>query len=229
MSTLRIDIQISYTSCYTYFSDQRITQDIDKLAETLRELVENLIISPLSIGFYTWKCWEITGYMGPLCIYGYFIFSAVTSRLLINPIVDAVFFKESAEGYFRFLHVRFRQFTESITFSRGESEAKSAADDSLENLMCSQLNVIYKELPLKCKSGRPYFLTLVTNHFYVIFRVENNNHEFHLVNSLAAECVVLWINFELCYYCDPHLSRSLRWHVRSRSLSHYQQGIFVMK
>lgn len=99
----------------------------------------------------------MTGYIGPLCIYGYFIFSAVTSRLLINPIVDAIFFKESAEGYFRFLHVRFRQFAEPITFSRGESEAKTAADDSLETLLCSQLNVIYKELPLKCKSRMLYF------------------------------------------------------------------------
>lgn len=134
------------------FSDQRITQDIDKLAEALRKMVEDLIISPLSIAFYTWQCWQMTGYIGPLCIYGYFIFSAITSRLLINPIIDAIFFKESAEGYFRFLHVRFRQFAESITFSRGEGEAKTAADDSLENLLISQLNVIYKEVPLKCKT-----------------------------------------------------------------------------
>ena len=121
------------------------------MAEAMRKMIEELIISPILLGFYTWKCWEMAGYMGPLIIYGYFVVSALTSRLLINPIVDAVFYKESAEGYFRFLHVRFRQFAESITFSRGEGEAKTAADDSLEHLLCSQLVLIYKELPLKCK------------------------------------------------------------------------------
>ncbi|KAF9141048.1 ATP-binding cassette sub- D member 4 [Mortierella sp. GBA39] len=149
--------------------DQRITQDIDKLAEALRKMVEDLIISPLSIAFYTWQCWQMTGYIGPLCIYGYFIFSAVTSRLLINPIIDAIFFKESAEGYFRFLHVRLRQFTESITFSRGEGEAKTAADDSLEKLMCSQLNVIYKEVPLKfLQQSVSYFGSILS---YVIIAI----------------------------------------------------------
>ncbi|KAK5827188.1 ABC transporter transmembrane region 2-domain-containing protein [Linnemannia elongata] len=149
--------------------DQRITQDIDKLAEALRKMVESLIISPLAIAFYTWQCWQMTGYIGPLCIYGYFIFSAITSRLLINPIVDAIFFKESAEGYFRFLHVRFRQFTESITFSRGEGEAKMAADDSLENLLCSQLNVIYKEVPLNfLQQSVSYFGSILS---YVIIAI----------------------------------------------------------
>ncbi|KAF9901448.1 ATP-binding cassette sub- D member 4 [Linnemannia zychae] len=128
--------------------DQRITQDIDKVAEAIRKMIEELLISPLLIGFYTWQCWKMAGYIGPLIIYGFFILSTVTSRMLINPIVDAIFYKESAEGYFRFLHVRFRQFAESITFSRGENESKRAADESLETLLCSQLNVIYKELPL---------------------------------------------------------------------------------
>ncbi|KAF9130064.1 hypothetical protein BGW39_003514 [Mortierella sp. 14UC] len=128
--------------------DQRITQDIDKVAEAIRKMIEELLISPLLIAFYTWQCYEMAGYIGPLIIYGFFILSTVASRLLINPIVDAIFYKESAEGYFRFLHVRFRQFAESITFSRGEGEAKRAADGSLETLLCSQLDVIYKELPL---------------------------------------------------------------------------------
>jgi ATP-binding cassette subfamily D (ALD) protein 4 len=69
--------------------------------ESLKKMVENLIIIPLLIIFYTYQCWSLAGYVGPLFIYAYFILSAITSRLLINPIVDAVFYKESAEGYFR--------------------------------------------------------------------------------------------------------------------------------
>ncbi|KAG0009780.1 hypothetical protein BGZ80_002054, partial [Entomortierella chlamydospora] len=73
----------------------------------------------------------------------------VVSRILINPIVDAVFYKESAEGYFRYLHVRFRQFAEPITFSRGEGEALESANEMLELVLKTQLDVIHKELPLK--------------------------------------------------------------------------------
>ncbi|KAF9428685.1 hypothetical protein BGZ94_001476 [Podila epigama] len=149
--------------------DQRITQDIDKLAEALREMVENLIIIPLLIVFYTWQCWAMAGYLGPLCIYGYFILSSVASRILMNPIVDAIFYRESAEGYFRFLHVRFRQFAESIAFSRGEGEAKEGADDSLETLLRSQLNVIYKEVPFKfLQESVSYFGSILS---YVIIAI----------------------------------------------------------
>ncbi|KAG0044219.1 ATP-binding cassette sub- D member 4, partial [Gryganskiella cystojenkinii] len=149
--------------------DQRITQDIDKLMESLKKMVEGLVIIPLLIAFYTWQCWQASGYIGPLVIYGYFVLSSITSRLLINPIVDAVFYKESAEGYFRFLHVRFRQYAESITFSRGEAEAKKSADESLEILMSNQLCVIYKELPLQfLQQSVSYFGSILS---YVIIAI----------------------------------------------------------
>ncbi|KAI8606106.1 ATP-binding cassette sub-family D member 4 [Dissophora ornata] len=149
--------------------DQRITQDIDKMAESIKKMVEDLIIIPLLIAFYTWQCWQMTGYVGPLCIYGYFILSAIISRLLINPIVDAVFYKESAEGYFRYLHVRFRQYAESITFSRGEGEAKESADQLLDVLLKTQLTVIHKELPLTfLQQSVSYFGSILS---YVIISI----------------------------------------------------------
>ncbi|KAF9999798.1 ATP-binding cassette sub- D member 4 [Entomortierella chlamydospora] len=129
--------------------DQRVTQDTEKISESIRKMVEDLIILPLLIIFYTWETWKLTGHVGPLCIYGYFFLSTVVSRILINPIVDAVFYKESAEGYFRYLHVRFRQFAEPITFSRGEGEALESANEMLELVLKTQLDVIHKELPLK--------------------------------------------------------------------------------
>ncbi|KAG0208103.1 hypothetical protein BGX28_000859 [Mortierella sp. GBA30] len=149
--------------------DQRITQDIEKLTETLKRMVEELNIIPLLIAFYTWQCWQMAGYIGPVCVYGFFILSCVTSRLLINPIVDAVFYKESAEGYFRYLHVRLRQFAESITFCRGEGEARDSADASLEVLLLTQLDVIYKEFPLKfLQQSVSYFGSILS---YVIIGI----------------------------------------------------------
>ncbi|KAF9362318.1 ATP-binding cassette sub- D member 4 [Mortierella sp. NVP85] len=149
--------------------DQRITQDIEKMSETLRKMVEDLIITPLLVLFYTYQCWKMAGYTGVLGIYLYFLISVILSRILINPIVDAVFYKESAEGYFRYLHVRFRQFAESITFSRGEGEAKHSADEMLEVLLRVQLDVIYKEMPLKfLQQGVSYFGSILS---YVIIAI----------------------------------------------------------
>ncbi|KAF9117192.1 hypothetical protein BGX27_000041 [Mortierella sp. AM989] len=149
--------------------DQRITQDIDKISESMRKMVEDLVIIPLLIAFYTWQCWQMTGHTGPICIYAYFLLSTIIGRLLINPIVDAVFYKESAEGYFRYLHVRFRQFSESITFSRGEGEAKESADQMLDVLLKTQLDVIHKELPLTfLKQSVSYFGSILS---YVIIAI----------------------------------------------------------
>ncbi|KAI1318823.1 ATP-binding cassette sub- D member 4 [Mortierella claussenii] len=149
--------------------DQRITQDIDKISESMQKMVGDLVITPLLIAFYTYQCWLMTGYIGPLCIYGYFILSTIASRLLINPIVDAVFYKESAEGYFRYLHVRLRQFAESITFSRGEGEAKDSADEMLEVLLKTQLEIIHKELPFKfLQQSVSYFGSILS---YVIIAI----------------------------------------------------------
>ncbi|KAI9257172.1 ATP-binding cassette sub-family D member 4-like protein [Phascolomyces articulosus] len=128
--------------------DQRIAQDIDKFADALREIVEKLIIAPVLVAYYTWKCWSVTGALGPLMIYGYFIVGSILSQVLIRPIVNSVFYKELAEGNFRFLHVRLRQFAEAIAFSRGEREEHARAKESLYTLLDSQRKVVNRELPL---------------------------------------------------------------------------------
>ncbi|KAL0073150.1 P-loop containing nucleoside triphosphate hydrolase protein [Phycomyces blakesleeanus] len=64
-------------------------------------------------------------------IYVYFILGTIISRRLIKPIVNSVFYKELHEGNFRFLHVRLRQYVESIAFSSGEIEENARAHNSL--------------------------------------------------------------------------------------------------
>jgi ATP-binding cassette subfamily D (ALD) protein 4 len=81
--------------------DQRITQDIDKLADTLEQILEKLSISPVLVVFYTWQCWVGAGFLGPLLIYLYFFVGSLVTRWFIQPIVTAVFYKELEEGNFR--------------------------------------------------------------------------------------------------------------------------------
>ncbi|KAF7731507.1 ATP-binding cassette sub- D member 4 [Apophysomyces ossiformis] len=129
--------------------DQRITQDIDKFAEVLREIVEKLIISPILIAYYTWQCWSVGGFMGPL------------------PIVNAVFYKELQEGNFRFLHLRLRQYVESIAFSDGEKEENVRARDSLNTLLTFQRTIINKELPLRLANQSFQYLGSILSYLIV--------------------------------------------------------------
>ncbi|ORX62786.1 ATP-binding cassette sub-family D member 4-like protein [Hesseltinella vesiculosa] len=128
--------------------DQRITQDIDKLTETLFMIMEKLVMAPVLVVIYTWQCWSVAGFLGPFLIYTYFILGSIISRRLIQPIVRSVFYKELEEGNFRFLHVRLRQFAESIAFSQGETEEKERANSGLNSLLALQRSIINKQLPL---------------------------------------------------------------------------------
>ncbi|KAM3588877.1 hypothetical protein VKS41_001309 [Umbelopsis sp. WA50703] len=149
--------------------DQRIAQDIDKFAESLRDIVEPLVITPSLIVYYTWRCWSVGGYIGPLSIYMYFAVGSLISSYLIRPIVELVFRKESREGDFRYLHVRLREYAESIAFSRGENDEKIRAQGSLDALLAAQRRVINRELPLEAvKQVHAYFGSILS---YIIISI----------------------------------------------------------
>ncbi|GAB5587831.1 hypothetical protein Unana1_02731 [Umbelopsis nana] len=144
--------------------DQRITQDIDRFAEAVRDIVDPLVITPALIVYYTWKCWAVGGYIGPLFIYLYFIIGSVISSYLIKPIVELVFRKESCEGDFRL-----REYAESIAFSRGEKEEQIRAQSSLDKLLHAQRRVINRELPLEAvKQIHSYFGSILS---YIIISI----------------------------------------------------------
>ncbi|CAO0791458.1 unnamed protein product [Mucor circinelloides] len=147
--------------------DQRITQDIDKFAETLRQIVTNLIIAPVMVVYYTYKCWVVSGFAGPLLIYVYFLLGSFISRKFIQPIVNAVFFKELQEGNFRYLHVRLRQYAESIAFCDGEEEENGRAQHSLETLLTYQRTIVNKELPLKMANESFSYLGSILSYLII--------------------------------------------------------------
>lgn len=147
--------------------DQRITQDVDKFAETLRQIVTNLIIAPVMVVYYTYKCWIVTGFAGPLLIYAYFLLGSFISRKFIQPIVNAVFFKELQEGNFRYLHVRLRQYAESIAFCDGEEEENGRAQHSLETLLTYQRTIVNKELPLKMANESFSYLGSILSYLII--------------------------------------------------------------
>ncbi|CAG8546815.1 9529_t:CDS:2 [Paraglomus brasilianum] len=129
--------------------DQRITQDTSNFSTKLASILSEVIITPVLIIYYTYKCFVISGYLGPMLIYLYFVVGTVCTRFLIPPIVELVFLKEQQEGYFRFLHVRIRNYVESIAFSWGEKGERTRLDELLMRVLGYQRKIVYKELSLQ--------------------------------------------------------------------------------
>lgn len=45
-------------------------QDVDRLITVLQSIVLQIIVFPAVVAYYTYKCWDTMGYIGPACIYG---------------------------------------------------------------------------------------------------------------------------------------------------------------
>ncbi|KAI9248694.1 ATP-binding cassette sub-family D member 4-like protein [Helicostylum pulchrum] len=166
--------------------DQRITQDIDKFTETLRQIVTNLIIAPIMVVYYGYKCWAVTGFAGPLLIFVYFFLGSFVSKKFIQPIVNAVFFKELQEGNFRYLHVRLRQYVESIAFCDGEEEEKVRATKSLETLLTYQRTIVNKELPLKLANESFSYLGSILSYMIIAIPIFAGTFEDKDASELSA-------------------------------------------
>ncbi|UJR20946.1 hypothetical protein I4U23_024055 [Adineta vaga] len=101
--------------------DQRITQDVDVLCRALSNIIPLLLISPFTIGYYTYRTWQITGYYGPLAIVVYFVIWTGINKVFISAVSRTIFRQNTFEGTFRFLHTQVRTYNESIAFYNGGS------------------------------------------------------------------------------------------------------------
>ncbi|KAJ1866450.1 hypothetical protein LPJ78_001811 [Coemansia sp. RSA 989] len=128
--------------------DQRIAQDVERLARSAAEVLTEVLVAPFLIGYYTAKCWMISGVFGPLAIYGYFVVGAIATRWAMGPIMRQVYKQEQAEGDFRFAQVRVREFAEAIAFYGGEAAERRQADGALEQVVEAQRRVVGRQLGL---------------------------------------------------------------------------------
>jgi ATP-binding cassette subfamily D (ALD) protein 4 len=99
--------------------DQRITQDADSLCRSLSTIIPLILISPFTIGYYTYRTWEVAGYYGPLGIFIYFILWTGINKILISGVSRTIFQQNIFEGNFRFLHTQIRIYNEPIAFYNG--------------------------------------------------------------------------------------------------------------
>jgi ATP-binding cassette subfamily D (ALD) protein 4 len=99
--------------------DQRIVQDADTLCRTLSIIIPLILLSPFTIGYYSYRTWQITGYYGPISIFLYFIVWSGINKLFTSPVARTIFRQNIYEGNFRFLHAQVRIYNEPIAFYDG--------------------------------------------------------------------------------------------------------------
>ncbi|KAI5620392.1 ATP-binding cassette sub-family D member 4, partial [Silurus asotus] len=128
--------------------DQRMTQDVERLCKQLSSMASRLVISPFTISYYSYQCFEITGWIGLVSILGFFLVGTVVNKLLIGPIVSTLVEQEKLEGNFRFKHMQIRVNAESAAFYRAEEVEHVRTDHRFQSLLDTQRKLINRELLL---------------------------------------------------------------------------------
>ncbi|CAN9507370.1 unnamed protein product [Ophioblennius macclurei] len=126
--------------------DQRISQDAERLCKQMSSMASRLIVSPFSLTYYTFHCFQSTGWIGPVSIFAYFVVGTVANKILMGPIVSTLFEQEKLEGDFRFKHMQIRVNAESAAFYRAGKVEHVRTDRKFQDLLQTQKSLITKEL-----------------------------------------------------------------------------------
>ena len=132
-------------------SDERIAQDVKEWSSCFGKFWDVIAILPILIGYYTYKSFMFIGWEGPVIIFSFFCLGTVINRLILRPIVRLIFQQERLEGNFRFLHVRFRESTESVAMHRGEKVELQCVNQSFASLLENQIRITHWESLMNCK------------------------------------------------------------------------------
>lgn len=136
--------------------DQRIAQDSDSLCRTLSNIIPLVVVSPFSIGYYTYRTWQVTGFYGPLSIYVYFIIWTVINKFFISLVSRTIYEQNIAEGNFRFLHTQIRTHNEPIAFYHGAHFEHKRFDNFMLRILSP---ILYR------RTCQEFILSLSTNLF----------------------------------------------------------------
>ncbi|XP_051538865.1 lysosomal cobalamin transporter ABCD4-like isoform X3 [Myxocyprinus asiaticus] len=109
-------------------------------------MVSRLLISPFTVSYYTYQCFNSAGWIGVVSIFGYFVVGTFINKILIGPIVSLLVEQEKLEGDFRFKHMQIRVNAESAAFYRAGKVEHMRTDQRLKNLLHTQRNLMNKEL-----------------------------------------------------------------------------------
>ncbi|CAI7802572.1 unnamed protein product [Closterium sp. NIES-53] len=128
--------------------DQRITEDIHRFAEQVSLLLSRTVTAPLTVLYYS--CWVVSliGPTGLLIILIFFTIGAVITRRVMSPVAALVAEQERREAEFRMAHVRVKERSEDILFSRGEDAEACHLSAELAAVLANQEKLVWRYLKL---------------------------------------------------------------------------------
>lgn len=135
--------------------DQRISQDADRLCAELSNVLSQIVLSPLTILYYSVKVYTTIGLFGLLACITTFLASTGMNRAFIKSIVKWTYLKGKHEGDYRTVLIDSIKNSEMIAFANAETKQKNRTLDCLKRLMSIYENLILSQ----------FFLSLSTSVF----------------------------------------------------------------
>ncbi|KAK0058447.1 lysosomal cobalamin transporter ABCD4 [Biomphalaria pfeifferi] len=157
--------------------DQRITQDVDQLCNKFSQILVPLIITPFTIGYYFYKCWTVTSYLGPVSTLVFFAVFTIINKLLMSPVVKYFYLQQKREGDFRFHHMLLRTNSESAAFFRAGRVERSKANAKLKNLISTQAKLIRWEYALNYVIKTADYLGSILSYIAIAFPIFNGRYK----------------------------------------------------
>ncbi|TPP57681.1 ATP-binding cassette sub-family D member 4 [Fasciola gigantica] len=97
-------------------ADQRLTQDIGTACTLVSDILPLFLINPILVIFYSYKCVERAGWLGPVASYIMFVVYAIITHFVTIWTSRAIYEQDRQEGNFRFFHTQVRTASEGVAF-----------------------------------------------------------------------------------------------------------------
>jgi len=142
--------------------DQRLTQDIDKWANSLSSLYSNFSKPLLDIIFFSKKLAELVGWEGPTMMIAWYFLSGVFIRFITPTFGKLVAIQQNLEGEYRACHSDLLNHSEEIAFYQGAEWEKKRINKSYGELHS------HIEMVMKQKFWMGIFDSMVTKYGAVL-------------------------------------------------------------
>lgn len=124
--------------------DQRLTQDIDKWAQSLAGLYLNVSKPILDIVMFSRKLAELVGWEGPAITIGWYFFSGLIIRAISPAFGKLTAIEQKIEGEYRAKHSDLLNHSEEVAFYNGSEWEKKKINEKFNELMNHVKYVLYK-------------------------------------------------------------------------------------
>ncbi|XP_035688885.1 lysosomal cobalamin transporter ABCD4-like isoform X2 [Branchiostoma floridae] len=166
--------------------DQRISQDVERFCKQFSLMIAVIIISPFTIGYYTYQCYISTGWQGPVSIFVYFVTGTIINRFIMSPIVSLLVRQEKLEGDFRFKHMQIRVNAESAAFYRACQVELMKTNFRLHSLLDTQKRLINREFWLNFAVNMFDYLGSILSYIVIAIPILSGAYSHMAPNEISA-------------------------------------------